>query len=675
MMIPQSQVNERDSPLNSHFIGEISGRESDLRREGLAAYVFGRLDGLAAITARCRHLWMFVFFGLHGCAPQNESAAPYVSETTSETGVVDAGSCRLPEPMTQFVTRDGGQLVLDGAPFKFASVNVPNLHMHEDPAWKLPTPWEQADAMCSVRQMGGRVARTYVLSIGESGWATPRHITTPGIFNEELFVALDGAIAAAADHGVRLIIPFVDQWHWWGGIAEYAGVYGLSEEEFFTDERVIADFELTIEHVLTRVNTITGVPYAEDPAILGWETGNELYANTAWTTRIAKTIVSFDENHLVIDGSYGVNADSLDDPNIDVVSNHYYWPPLFWDDYAAAAASDLLIVGGSRPFIVGEYGFIAAGKVEELLLFIEASEATGSLIWSLRAHDEGGGFYGHTEIEDEKSYFASYRWPGFASGDDYEESAVLDLISESAHRLHDEGIALGLETPMLITPLDPTQISWRGVAGASSYTLYRSENSAGPFSEVVTGFDDAEVRNVSLVWDPLAVVGGADAYYQLRAQHGAVTSSLSKIIGPVAAPLSLSWTDPLDDLSQLESHTDVVIDTANTAYFLGDEARLTRASTGAQQFTYHRVEEILAIAMSTWWWPSEGLDEVLVEASVDGLAFSLVSLKQVNVGGDWIQVQYSGILPKGTHAIRITLQDSVSPVWSPQIGEVSFSLK
>lgn len=619
-------------------------------------------------------MWVFVFFGLHGCAPQNESAVHYVSETTSETAGVDESSCRVPEPMTQFVTRDGGQLLLDGVPFKFASVNVPNLHMHEDPEWKLPTRWEQADAMCSVRQMGGRVARTYVLSIGESGWATPRHITTPGIFNEELFVALDGAIAAAADHGVRLIIPFVDQWHWWGGIADYAGVYGLSEEEFFTDERVIADFELTIQHVLTRVNTITGVPYAEDPAILGWETGNELYANTAWTTRIAKTIGSFDENHLVIDGSYGVNADILGDSNIDVVSNHYYWPPLFWDDYATAAAADLLIVGGSRPFIIGEYGFIAASKIEELLLFIEASEVTGSLIWSLRAHDEAGGFYGHTEIEDEESYFASYRWPGFASGDGYEESTVLDLISASAHRLHDEGVALRLEAPMLITPLDPTQISWRGVAGASSYTLYRSESSAGPFTEVVTGFDDAEVRNVALVSDPLAVVGGVDAYYQIRAQHGAVTSSLSKTVGPVAAPFSLSWTDPLDDLSLLESHTDVVIDTANTAYFLGDQARLTRASAGDQQFTYHRAEEILAIALSTWWWPSEDLGEVLVEASGDGVVFSLVSLKQVNVGGDWIQVQYSGGLPKGTHAVRVTLQDSESPIWSPQIGEVSFSL-
>lgn len=78
--------------------------------------------------------------------------------------------------------------------------------------WRAPTPYEQHDALCTIAQMGGLATRSYVLSVG----ASYRHVISPGVFNEELFVALDQAIAEADETGVRLILPFVDQWDWWG---------------------------------------------------------------------------------------------------------------------------------------------------------------------------------------------------------------------------------------------------------------------------------------------------------------------------------------------------------------------------------------------------------------------------------------------------------------------------
>ena len=72
-----------------------------------------------------------------------------------------------------FIRVQGDQLMEDGQPFRFISWNIPNLHLVEDhipfappgTGWRLPDRFEITDALASVRQMGGTVARTYVLSV------------------------------------------------------------------------------------------------------------------------------------------------------------------------------------------------------------------------------------------------------------------------------------------------------------------------------------------------------------------------------------------------------------------------------------------------------------------------------------------------------------------------------
>lgn len=190
--------------------------------------------------------------------------------------------------------RDG--LLFDGdKPLRFISWNVPNLHYIEDNLpftelnpFRWPDRFEITDALATVRQMGGQVVRIYVLSVRRTNDPPekPCHVLGPGRFNEEGFRVLDMVMQIANEQGIRLIVPLVDNWSWWGGTAEYAGFRGKPRDAFWHDPEVIADFKETIRFVLMRTNTFTGTRYCDDKAILCWETGNELESPPGWTREL-----------------------------------------------------------------------------------------------------------------------------------------------------------------------------------------------------------------------------------------------------------------------------------------------------------------------------------------------------------------------------------------------------
>lgn len=131
------------------------------------------------------------------------------------------------------VLKDGDQV------FRFISVNIPNLHYVEDDLrfdrsmpFRFPSDDEIDDALLTVSQLGGQVVRIYALSVRKADDPAdmPRHILGPGKFNMEAFVALDRVIAAANRHKVRLIIPLVDQWSWWGEPPSWPASAARSQE-------------------------------------------------------------------------------------------------------------------------------------------------------------------------------------------------------------------------------------------------------------------------------------------------------------------------------------------------------------------------------------------------------------------------------------------------------------
>ncbi|HEX3046488.1 MAG TPA: carbohydrate binding domain-containing protein [Bacillota bacterium] len=399
---------------------------------------------------------------------------------------------------TNFISASGGKLYDGSQEFRFVSVNIPFVDMTEDGeggTWKKLTPWEQEDLVKTAKQMGAQVIRRYALSTRQPGKTYEAHVQGPGQFSEYAFQAFDQFLALCNQYGVRVIVPFVDQYNynWNGGISCYEAFRGLPQDDgytFVTNAQLRDDFKATINYVLNRTNTITGVKYKDDKAIMAWETGNELWCenkNYSWVPDIAAYIKSIDSNHLLIDGDMeaSVNTIVLQNPaygqNIDIMSNHMYHWSNGHSDFVAAITSDMSYCRGKKPYIVGEYGLCSATDIHNLLDTVVSQGASGCMIWSLRGHREAGGFWQHREGTypgDGIDYWA-YHWPGFPINDNYWETAIMQDIYQHAYSIR--GLTAPPipvpESPVLLSISNPTQaINWKGSVGATLYDVQRSSD-------------------------------------------------------------------------------------------------------------------------------------------------------------------------------------------------------
>ncbi len=535
--------------------------------------------------------------------------------------------------MSRFVVRKVDKLYVGDDEFRFISFNIPNLHLVEDNfsflkpnPWRWPNEYEIADALESVRQMGGTVVRIYVLSVHREGSDMGEHVFVrgPGDFNEQAFRVLDQVLATAKEKGVRVIIPFVDNWHWWGGVAEYAKFRGKEPAEFWTDEQLIADFQATIGHTLNRKNTITGIAYKDDPAIFGWETGNELDSPPDWTRRIAATIKGIDSNHLLIDGYalHGVRQESLDDPNIDVITTHHY--PSINKQFVSEILTAREKTKGIKPYFVGEFGFVSTGVIENVLNTVIEQDVSGALLWSLRVHNRDGGFYWHWET-DSDGICKAYHWPGFESGEPYHERKTLAMMRSSAYAIR--GLAVPARkppaSPTLLPIADVGAISWQGSAGAGHYSVERATNAKGPWKAVADEVSDAQVQYRPLFNDESALVGQT-YFYRIRASNVGGQSPPSNVVGPVKA-LWKVFVDECAELEKLASHQGEVTFVSRDERKTQEDIHRLRLSPGSS-ITY-QVDQ----AINHWQaylFTTKNSAKVVVECSVDGKKFSACSVER-----------------------------------------------
>lgn len=519
-----------------------------------------------------------------------------------------------------FITVDGTRLKDGDADFRFIAFNVPTLFYVEDEMafgvtnpYGLPTEFELRDLFQTVVDTGGRVVRAYTIPVRNRNFP-PESITyveAPGEFNEEAFRAMDLALALAGEYGVRVIIPLVNNWQWMGGRPEYAAFRGKGKDKFWTDRQLIEDFKKTIGFVLNRTNTITGVKYRDDKTILAWETGNELQNPPEWALEIGEYIKGIDGNHLLIDGFHAIHGDnhdvwvqdySLESPLFDLINTHHYEPTSM--ETVKNLEKTVEMTGREKPVFVGEFGFISTSGFEEVLDYVISEEAIpGALVWSLRRHHEGGGWYHHTEPVGYGLYRA-YHWPGFDDGEKYDERKVLKLIREKAFEIQGrEAPPVAVPAPPEIIPFDTAPVfSWRGSTGASGYDIERAENEGGPWVKVAWNVDDIDTPGFPLFSDTSARVGRS-YFYRVSARNEAGVSQPSNPFGPVEVE-HLTRTDKARNVGVLQDSGGITVRSGDHRSYKEAFSRL-HGDRGAY-IIYSAPGELLDIRVFAYEKPAEG---------------------------------------------------------------------
>jgi mannan endo-1,4-beta-mannosidase len=237
---------------------------------------------------------------------------------------------------------------------------------------------------------------------------------------------LDALIAAAEEFNIGLILPLVNYWSDFGGMATYLRWLGFSGDvtAFYTLPAARCAYRAWVEHVLTRRNSITGHLYSDEPGILAWELANEPRCQISggreilldWAAEMGALVKQLDPNHLLAlgdegffyrkgpghlyDGTYGVDFEAilaLDE--IDFGTYHFY--PQQWGlsrklEFGEQWTADHIAAGRrlNKPVVLEEYGLKIDGRDVRsaperdgwLSRWREAALATGgggSLLWML----------------------------------------------------------------------------------------------------------------------------------------------------------------------------------------------------------------------------------------------------------------------------------------------------
>lgn len=591
--------------------------------------------------------------------------------------LVSAADSRL----QNFITRKGDRLYDGEKEFRFIGANMPGLVLPYD--WTLylserlhlPTPWEQEDGFKTLDQMNLRVVRLWNLPIRDpKAQPQPWHyVLGPGQFNDEAFKVVDSLFALANKYGVRVIFDFTaEAGDYLGGIGTYAAHRGKKRAEFWTDPQIKEDYKATLRHVLTRTNTITGVAYRNEKAVLAWQFGNEMHgAPTEWLAEMAAYIKKLAPNHLVSETRHEPGNPMVVDPNIDLYTRHLYGNyRRLTGSWVDACRKEMEPVRGQRPFFVGEFGPYVDGKtfthdnvVEKLRVFLDGVRAepgiSGAMLWSMYFHHSNGGFYWHQIMTYPAVW--SYHWPGFPSADAQREIEIMQTMREAAFKI--QGLPVppvsAPDAPELLPIGDVPLLSWRGSAGATGYDIERAPKASGPWKVIAKNVCDADVAYRPLFSDTTARAGQT-WFYRVTARNASGASKPSNVVGPVKVK-RVCLADELQDFSRVHAKSDGL--TMNNDYNAIYAEYLFRAKGSTNDWLSYKVtapiESVKAVAFF-----GKQIADLTLQVSADGAKFTDLQPKRSErplpappggaAGGQRrTMVEYECAVPAGNRQLKV----------------------
>ncbi|MBC6904773.1 mannanase [Saccharophagus sp. K07] len=288
-----------------------------------------------------------------------------------------------------FVTVAGNQLLRRGSPYYFVGANFwygAYLGSTDEGRRRLQKELDQ------LKSLG--IDNLRVLAASEqtelSMAVSPALHLTPGQYNEALLIGLDVLLAEMAKRDMVAVLYFTNFWQWSGGMSQYmAWLTGeppldpdvtndwsgfmQNSAKFYRSREAQEWYQQLIRTIVTRTNSITGVPYVDDPTIMAWQLANEPRPGSdeggrpfyphykEWIQQTAQFIKSLDANHLVSSGSEGsmgtlrdldLFRDAHDVPEIDYLTFHL-WPKNWgWFDVKKAEQTYPQTAANSKAYIL-----------------------------------------------------------------------------------------------------------------------------------------------------------------------------------------------------------------------------------------------------------------------------------------------------------------------------------
>jgi mannan endo-1,4-beta-mannosidase len=330
------------------------------------------------------------------------------------------GLCALAAPArADFVRVQGSRFVDGDRPFSFVGANAEVLHGE-------PFRREWGRTLDALASDGMRVVRIWALGEGPADapdWSRKHDLfrAGPDGWIDDAYTQLDRVLAGARARGLRVIVTLGNHWSDYGGIPQYLRWAGLPErgpgarDRFFSDERARALYRDHLVRLVDRVNSITGVRYADDPTIFAWELLNESQvesdegaaARQRWIAEMAGLVHARAPHHLVTPGviGYGTRAERAEwiavcrMPEVDYCDSHLY--PQNADSVPSERELEQFIDDrvqlaqfvAKKPLVIGEFGFdtrpehatwLGRGRTDWFGRFLERVRfdgAAGALVW------------------------------------------------------------------------------------------------------------------------------------------------------------------------------------------------------------------------------------------------------------------------------------------------------
>jgi hypothetical protein len=373
-----------------------------------------------------------------------------------------------------WIRRNGTRLHEDGGPFAMVGCNIYWLGLDENvppSTVAYPTRFRIREALETARQLGATIVRSHTLGISTGNVRSFESELNTFSFSEPIEV-IDYAVHVARELGLRLVVPLTDNWNYYhGGKANFVQWHGMNDSLlFYSDVSVIRSFKVYVAQLLNHRSAYSGRRLADEPAVLAFESGNELVgAPASWTREIAQFVKRLAPNQLFMDGEAPVDGrwshGALQIDEVDIYTSHYY--PMSVEKLNRDA--DTIERGAGRVFFAGEYGW-SKGSIDDLASFLAALERPEGGInnawWSLFPHGDGYGFVQHNDG-------FTMHWPG----DDADMAERAQMLRNSALRIR--GIAANYSVapaPLITEALcnaasSSVTLAWRGAMGASTYSV------------------------------------------------------------------------------------------------------------------------------------------------------------------------------------------------------------